>query len=210
VPKLAVFYLLCGLSLLGCKTSHLTINSSQSKRGDALFGLIVPNNNYAKTPDLHIYAWTQSGDLNVTRSAIDFDLTSIPANANIIEAYLLLKFNTTSAYDKIIPGEGNQGSDSIVVQRIVSDWNENTVTWKTQPATTGINQIIIPRAKSCCNDYSINVTDLLNDMLKDPNNSFGFMIKYKREQPYNVAFFASKDHPNEGLHPQLIISYKRK
>jgi hypothetical protein len=56
-------------------------------------------------------------------------------------------------------------------------------------------------------DYVLDVTSLLQDIIADPSNSFGFLLKLNTETPYRLLAFASSDHPNSALHPKLEISY---
>jgi hypothetical protein len=53
----------------------------------------------------------------------------------------------------------------------------------------------------------MDVTNLIQDVMADPSNSFGFLLKLKNETPYRLLAFASSDHPNESLHPKLEICY---
>jgi hypothetical protein len=196
---------------LSCSVKKLVVIPTNSARGDAVFSLIVPNNNYAKLEDIHIYSWTQVGVLNVNRVLIDFNLDEIPKSARIESAYLSLYFNPTSAYNKVGGNKGNQGPDSIVIQRVTSDWNENDVTWNRQPETTKENQVIIGKLDSPIADYTdIDITNIIQDIVNSENGRYGILIRHKDEIPYNVVFFASSNHPDIKLHPNLRIYYRKK
>lgn len=170
---------------------------------DAVFGLIVPNRNNAEGEDLHLYAWTQGGRLNVNRFAIDFDISSIPTGAIIDSAYLSLYFNNTSVY-----GTKHIGENDFLIQRITSQWNEYTITWNTQPSSTTNNQIFISKSTSPTQDFiNMNVTNLVQDMIDDKANSHGFLFKLQNENPYTILLLASSDHHDEGLRPRLVINY---
>ncbi len=198
------------IAFISCSTKKLIVTPVNSERGDALFGLIVPDNNYGKLEDIHIYSWTQGGKLNVNRVLIDFNLNEISTIARIDSAYLSLYFNPTSTYDKIIANDGNQGQDSIIIQRVISDWHERDVTWNKQPETTKENQVIIAKLENTRADYiDINVTGIIQDMVKNKDR-YGLLIRHYNEVPYNVVFFASSDHPDKTLHPKLRIYYKER
>jgi len=178
---------------------------------EALFSLIVPDNNYGKLEDIHIYSWTQGGELNVNRVLIDFNLNKIPTSATVDSAFLSLYFNPTSAYNKVGGNKGNQGKDSIVIQRVISNWNENDVTWNKQPEITEVNQIVLSKKEDARADYiNIDVTNIIQDIVKDNNGRYGIMIKHKNEKPYNVVFFASSNNPDKYLHPKLRVYYRKK
>ncbi len=186
---------------------HLTVTPVTSERGDAVVSLIVPDNNYGKLEDIHIYSWFQGGLLNVNRVLIDFNLDAIPKRAIIYKAFLSLYLNPTSVYDKV---GGNQGQDSIIIQRVVSNWHESDVTWKKQPETTIENQLIIPKNENSKEDYiNIDVTNIVQDIVNEDDGRYGILIRHKNEKPYNVVFFASSNNPNKKLHPKLKVYYRK-
>lgn len=184
---------------------HLTLSlQPDGDRGkDAIVGMIVPDNNYGSTPDLHLYAWTQGGILNVNRIMMDFDLSSMSSDVQIDSAFLSLYFNTTSAY-----GDQHEGENSFLIQRITSDWIESEVTWRTQPSTTDKNQVFVEGTGLPTQDYTdMDITGLLRDMFEDGSNSFGMLLRLNNEAPYRKMLLASSDHPLEALRPKLDIYY---
>jgi hypothetical protein len=210
MKKIGVFIITL-IMITSCSVKKITVRPENSLRGDAVFCLIVPDNNYGKSEDIHIYSWIQGRELNINRVLIDFDLSKIPTSAKIEKAYLNLYFNPTSAYNEVGGNKGNQGSDSILIQRVISDWNEKDVTWNRQPKTTAKNQVTIGKKKDPMASYKkIEITNIIQDIIKDENGQFGIMIRHKDEVPYNVVFFASSNHPNIKLHPTLTIYYKNK
>ncbi|MBN1184396.1 MAG: DNRLRE domain-containing protein [Bacteroidales bacterium] len=179
-------------------------NSEDGK--DAVFCSIVPNTNYGFIEDIHLYAWTQDGILNVLRVAIEFDLSSLPANAIIDSAVLKLYHNPTSVY--MGNRDGNEGENSIFVRRIIEPWEEGTIVWNNQPNTDATNEVYIPNSDNPQQNYKIDVTQLVTDMINDLPNSHGFMLKHVYEDPYKITYLASSEHPNSDLHPSLTIYYK--
>ena len=179
---------------------------------DAVFCSIVPDNNYGASEDIHLYTWTQGGILNVQRVVIDFDLASIPSGSVIDYALLSLYFNKTSKYKPALgmpDGSNSYGENDFFIQRITSPWNQNTVTWNTQPTTTEQNQIFVPKITYPEQEFpAIDVTKLVQDMINDKANSHGFLLKFQIEQPYKVIFFASSDHLDKSVRPKLEVYYK--
>ncbi len=98
------------------------------------------------------------------------------------------------------------GSNDAVLQRIISPWTED-VAWSNQPTTTSSNEVTLAQDTISNQDYILDVTSLLQDIIADPNNSFGFLLKLNTETPYRLLAFASSDHPNTSLHPKLEITY---
>ena len=181
----------------------LVLQPDAAEGKDAVFSLIVPDNNYGDSEDIHPYAWSQGGMLNVNRVAIDFDLSVLPSDAQIDSAFISLYFNNTSSY-----GE-HYGDNSFVIQRIISEWDESTITWNTQPSTSQINKVIIEAATTPTQDFThLNITELICDIVDDIDNSFGMLLKLETEEIYKRLTFASSDNANENIRPKLEIYYR--
>lgn len=100
------------------------------------------------------------------------------------------------------------GSNSSYIQKIIESWDEFTVTWATQPNTTSQNQVSIPATNSGNQDFiDIDVTNIIKDIVADTSNGHGMMLKLESELYYRGLVFASSDHPNSDLHPELKIVY---
>lgn len=200
---------------IGVNTYHLelpvtneehieTIMRPDSDEGkDAVFSYIVPNNNYGDIPNLIVYAWTQEGNLNISRTVIDFDYSEIPSEARIDSAFISLYFDRNSIY-----GSNHSGNNDFVIQRITSHWSEMEVTWNTKPTTTTNNQILISRSVSLYQDFiDIDVSKLTQDIFDNRNSSYGFMFRLQTEQPERRLLFASSDHSNAAIRPKLKVFY---
>ncbi len=173
-----------------------------------------PNNNYSSEQELNLLAWTWQGNFGVVRSLLQFTgLNTIPDNAIILSATLYL-YGVNSA--GIIP-QGNSyynGSNfptnQGIIGRVTEYWNENTVTWATQPLFDTSNALIIPSSTLQWNeDYSVSSPELVS-MVQEmvSNNNFGFILMLKTEAQYRSRVFASSKHENEKLWPVLQVSYK--
>lgn len=181
----------------------LSLQPDASAGKDAVFSKIVPENNYAELEDIHLYAYTQEGVLNVNRVAIDFDFSSLPNGSQIDSACLSLYFNDVSRY-----GDTHLGATDFVIERIVTPWEETTITWQNQPLSTLDNQVNIEGAVLPNQDFvNMDVTAIIEDYIEDPLNSHGFLLRLKSEIPYKQLLFASSDHPNSNVWPKLDIYY---
>lgn len=139
----------------------------------------------------------------MNRAAIEFDLTAIPAEANIDSARLSLYFNTTSAY-----GDQHEGETGFIIQRITSRWEESSVTWRIQPSVTTENQLMVDGAIMPTQDFpDIDITPLIGDYIHDRENSHGLLLKFQNEKPYRMALLASSNHPIDHLRPKLEVHY---
>lgn len=186
-------------------------NSICSDGKDAEIGDCVPcgfyNANFGMNDDLTIGAWTVSGNASTSRALLEFDLSSIPSNAVISSADLSLFYNPNPANGNIGHSQLS-GSNAAWIQRITTPWSELAVTWPTAPSTTTQNQVALPASSTNTQDYpNIDVTALVQDMINNPNQSYGFMIKLQTESYYRSLLFASSDYPNPALHPKLDICY---
>lgn len=176
------------------------------------------NTNYGNYPELSMLSWTDVGSSYTlaNRSLIKFtQLNSIPSNAFVVGATLKLygvPNSTNFPHGNTSVPSGNASC----IQRVISNWDENTVTWNTQPTATGTGQINIPSSTSQWNfNYTNNSTELINmvqNMVSNPNSNYGFMIRLQGQDD-DVAstrsmLFASSDHSNSALWPTLIVTYE--
>jgi len=167
--------------------------------------LSVANTNYGNYQGLNAYAWSTNGELVYYRGLIEFDLTSIPAGAIINNATFSFYHDPISPQG---PHESLTGPNECYLQRIITSWDENIVTWNTQPSVTTTNQVYIPQSTSATQDYpNINVTQLVQDMIDNPLNGYGFLFRLINETNYRRMIFASSNHPDTTLHPILTVTY---
>ncbi len=164
------------------------------------------NTNFGENRQFVADAWLFSGLPGTIRSIIQFDLSSIPADAIISNAKLsLYGWDATSQLGQ---HSTQSGPNNCYLERITSSWNETNVSWNSQPTTTNVNKVSLPASTSDNQNYiDVDVTLLLQDMISNPLTSFGFMIKLQNEAYYRRMNFCSSDHPNSSLHPKLQITY---
>jgi gliding motility-associated-like protein len=164
------------------------------------------NVNYGNNIQFPAKSWTYQGTPGWIKSLVEFDLNSIPANAVISSAALSLY-----AMDYAAP-EGQHstlsGPNEAWLERITSAWDEFTVTWNTQPATTAANRLSLPASTGVLQDYlNMDVTLHIQDMVSNPSGNFGFMLRLKSDVYYRSLNFCSSDHAKPGLRPKLVITY---
>lgn len=178
---------------------------------DALIADCVPcgyyNTNYGSSEELNSLAWTNNGDISNHRSLLRWDLSGIPYNAIVNSAYMDLYFNPSSTNAGGVHSQAS-GSNESYLERIIDPWDEHNVSWANQPGTTQVDRAVVPASISPTQDYlSIDVTALVQAMVSNPADNFGFMLRLATESYYRCLLFASSDHPNEALHPALHICY---
>ena len=162
--------------------------------------------NYGAERYNNAQAWTNSSLGVVQQSLIDFDLSDLPAGAQVIEATLML-YSDPNSPQYPDGHDTSSGSNECIVSRIVTPWNEGSITWNNQPEYTEANSTTIPTSSLPFEDKAIDVSLLVQDMLDSSQGSFGFHIQLAIEIPYRRKVFASRDHPAAQLRPQLQIDY---
>jgi hypothetical protein len=199
-----------GISASSLPTTALTGSGtmcvSLSPVADAYVLSNQPNANFGSSAELNSLAWydNNTNTTYVMRSLLNFDLSSIPANAIIGSAKLSLYYNPSSP-----AGNGQQYGffNESLARRITSSWSENTVTWNNQPTNTEVNQAVLHTSTSPTQNYTdINVTELIKDIRSNPGSA-GIMVKLTVEQAFQELLFASRQHPNAALRPRLDICY---
>lgn len=182
-----------------------TYRANENNGKDAYLSSSAPAVNYGNHEELAGDAWTCAGNPCFGRGLIYFDISAIPSNAIVQSAAL-------SLYANPAPLNGNgiamQGGNQAELMRVTSPWLESTVTWNNAPSYTTQNKVIIPQSTSSFQDYpNMDVTVLVQDMVSNPSNSYGFFLKLVNEVFYSSMIFASTDYPNSNKHPSLEICY---
>ncbi|MBL0340620.1 MAG: DNRLRE domain-containing protein [Bacteroidetes bacterium] len=208
--QLFTFIFVAAAALSAKSQSTLTLQPGPTTGKDAELFSCVPcgyaTRNFGNKSDLNAMAWTNNGNTSNIRSLIQFDLSAIPAGAVITNATLSLYYNSDNQ-------EGNHFSsffykNTTLINRVTSAWDEQTVTWNNQPSITTLNQVTLSASSSSTQSYpNINVTGLVQDMVSNPSQSFGFRLKMKSENHFRKLLFASSDHSNAALRPKLVITY---
>ena len=131
-----------------------------------------------------------------------FNLGSIPATATISSAYLNL-YNAVNLHSYDV--ESRYTISTTYLRRVTESWDESTITWNDQPATTTTNQVSLDAPLSGSDDFTdINVTPIINDMLNEGN--YGFLLRLQTEYKYRHVIFASSDYAYAADRPMLSIT----
>lgn len=150
-----------------------------------------PEQNYGMSESIVV---ERVNAINYTRLLLNFDLSSIPANATISSAIL-----TLTPYH--FTGSGNV---QMTVKRVTDAWDESAVTWNAQPGT---NEII---ADVLMDDFpevkSWNLTAAAQKWVSGEWANRGFMMfgPENFSQTYRRSFW-SKD--GIGAKPALAVTY---
>ena len=161
------------------------------------------NSNGNALPELAIYEWTNSGANVEGKGYISFDLSEIPSGSAITSAKLYLYGPTSSGW---LP-QGNQGENEFLVQRVLSAWNQQTLTFNNAPAITENNQVLVPAVTTTWNaDVTISVTSLVQDMI-DEGKPYGFCLSMFTKSPYRSVVFSTSEAADAVKRPKLVVTY---
>ena len=203
------FLLFAGLLCVNIFTKAQTIETLTLQPGpegyDAYFNsaYIYQNTTWGNSTHFAALAYTFGGDYGIGRSVISFDFSSIPADAFIINAQISLFYPGANSYGV------QTGDNACYLQRVTSNWDEQTVTWNSQTTYTTENQVVLPTSTDPYQDYpNIDVTALVADMLAPGNNNYGFVLNMIGEDPYRLMVFATGDNPDVSLRPKLVVIYQ--
>lgn len=207
--KLLFFALSAFICKVNFSQTLLVLKPGAAAGKDALIAGCIPcgydNSNYGAHKDFLACAWTNGGNFSPARGLLEFDLSAIPVGSTILNASLsLFHYNSLSN-----PGHSTlSGPNTALLQRIIQPWGETTVTWNNQPAATSVNEVTLSASTSTNQNYTnINVTGLVQDMVNNPTQSFGFMFRQQTETIYRSMLFASSDLENPALWPELKVVY---
>ena len=163
------------------------------------------NTNYGDIIMTYAFAWTFGGIPGTLRTYLDFDLSFIPDSATILSASLTLTADSTGTFP--FGHSTLSGSNDAYCRRVTSSWDEYTITWNNQPTATTANEVILPPSIAIDEDYIVDVSELVQDMIDDPANSYGFYLRLITEQYYRSLFFASSDNLDPWRWPKLQVCY---
>lgn len=160
--------------------------------------------NFGTRPELTAIAWTRNGEISNVRSLIYFNMPSFSFPVVIDSAFLNLYASPNSL-------EGQHwslsGPNTTVLQMVTSPWQENIVTWLSQPSTTTANQIFLGQTSSVTDNFRINITNFVSQWISNPSSNYGMEFKLQDETYYRKVVFASSDHSISNIRPKLEIYY---
>ncbi len=153
--------------------------------------------------DVNVMSIRNKGDLDAWEynPFIKFDLSSIPDDAKIISSRLYLFY---SEYK-----DRNPSGHELMIYRVIQDWEEELLTWNTQPETTSIvtSSSLVPSQNE-----SWMVWDVASDVnlfIKNNENNYGWKIideTFTSGSNIPLLYFNTKE--NVINHPYLIIDYE--
>lgn len=209
-PAVTTTYVLTATSSTGSNIATITITVNQAviieqtaivqpgptEGKDADVSSAAVNNNYAHYADLFI---GNTPDPYTSRAYLQFDLSAIPAGANIVSADLkIYHYSTTGSTDF-----------TIGMHKVTGNWQENTITWNNQPAYLPITEStrLINTDKNGW--ISWDITALLQGWIDGDIINYGVVLR-KMDELLGGTYIKcrSSDYSIDSTqHPKLEITY---
>lgn len=145
------------------------------------------------------------------RSMIWFDMNQLPKSAIIKRVTLQLFYDVPVPWDStiLITDSNSTGITTIggVLQQITSPWEEDKVTWSTQPSTIETNQVYISPFIRNVNFIVVDVTRLYLQASQINTPNYGMLFRLWPTEKFPGFRFASSDYPEPAMRPKLSIYY---
>jgi hypothetical protein len=145
------------------------------------------------------YTWVGNWGSEKERTYLQFDLSTIPAEAVIEHAVLkLYQFDIIGSEDF-----------SVGLYPVTSSWEEDEITWSNQPGSSSEAEdtCTIPSTISIWRDWDID--DLVRGWLEGSITNYGMLLKATNEASINTkAGFRTSDYSVDiSIRPLLGIEY---
>jgi hypothetical protein len=158
--------------------------------------------------DVPLISWTSGGNPLTIRSLLKFDLSSIPQTSTIESANLYLYSYPSPVPDGNLVDANVGSNNSVVLQRVTSNWTASTVTWFNQPAGTSQDQVLISHTPLTTLDMNLDVTNVISTIVST-NSNYGFVMKLQNETPFTSRIFVSSHSPlPSSKYPKLVVVYR--
>jgi len=145
------------------------------------------------------------------RSLIWFNLNAVPKSAVIRKVTLQLFYDLPVPFDPVYLTDIDPSTGKFryggVLQQIVEVWEEDKVTWNTQPKTIESNQVFISPFNLNVNFITVDVTRLFVPINEVAAPNYGMFFRLWPIEHFPGFRFASSDFPIETMRPKLTVYY---
>ncbi len=158
-----------------------------------------PTANIGTSSDMWVgYDDSLDPDGKIVRSVVKFNLSSVPAGANVQSAKLRIYYVGYWDYANVY--------DSIRAYQATGDWSESSVNWNNKPnAGQGYGSINVA-SNSNWAWFELDVKDLVQNWLNGSMTNYGIVLRGQEESGSNSSWrsFSTREGPNP---PQLVVNY---
>jgi|SRR6478735_5450225 len=176
---------------------------------DVMVESLMPVTPFPNDRRLFLMAGTWGLVPGETRSYIQFDYSTIPADATINSAILTLYADTFDVGIGSYPNGHSEltGSNDWYINHVTSSWSEATLTWSTQPTSDGIGQINMAGTSNRSQTYTVDITNFVKEEFENPGTYHGIVMRLETEVEYRGIMFCSSDHSSVQNRPRLDLTY---
>ncbi|MEW6536814.1 MAG: DNRLRE domain-containing protein [Candidatus Auribacterota bacterium] len=143
---------------------------------------------------------TVTGMVFVFNVYIKFNIPQNPSGKQIEHATVRLYM-----FENVHP----KTEETISVYRVLSDWDESTITYNTRPLSESEAAVQVPIIQS--NGWvSIDITDLARSWMNDGESNFGILLTMPEKSNYpddRKRFYSKEEVVNASLRPKMRIVY---
>jgi len=131
------------------------------------------------------------------KSFLQWDLSSIPADATITDAEFRIYVSQASG----------SGGGQMVYFRVIEDWSETTVTYNNMPDHTETGGVILSSWPGSSTWHTVDLTDLVIDWFAGTTDNFGIHCgSQNTPAPHDVIYYSSRVSA-PAFRPSLVVSY---
>lgn len=133
------------------------------------------------------------------RSYLQFDLSSLPSNAVIVDAKMGLFYYYQSGANTL----------NVALYKVQASWQEDNINWYNQPISSNIEEATIIIPDSPVNDFVYwQIDDLVRGWHDGSISNYGMLLRDNDESSNNgnVGFWSS-DYNIGNQRPKLVINY---
>ena len=205
-----------------CPNTYIcTISDAAMVQRDSSFsgGLLYTNTNYANYPVFKAETWFAPLHVFESRSLIKFNLPpNFFSGFTFCQADLVLKenvdINSITNFGILNPylvSQPNNANAANIV-RIRNNWNQNNVTWNTQPGVSNSNVTTVPSITTgpsyiAGSDHpTINITQIMQSVQRRGTDR-GLEIKMPANSLLNAARQFGSNQVSAALQAQLVFYY---
>ena len=140
---------------------------------------------------------------NIQNTVIQFDLSNIPPNSNIISAILYLTQNSNY----------NGYPHRVLVARTTTSWQESTATWNSPWTNPGgdYSGLYADEGKATYGDSSLETASLVQEWINGKYPNYGYHLRddidWQPEYGDSGGVYWSDDYTIATMRPKLTIEY---
>ena len=177
-------------------TQYITLQPGSEGKDNYVSGTL-PDNNYGDFTTFYVGTYAVS---NYYRAYLQFDLSTIPADARITDSDLKL-------YQYSSLGSGNF---QIGLHKVTGNWEENTMTYNLQPTSSSETEALCTVYTGSTTWKSWDIDDLVQGWLDGSITNQGMLLKSTDEtlsSSLGIRFYSSDYTTDATKCPKLEIDY---